>query len=147
MNSPENPGLAALVDAARRVSDTCGMHWTADTDGARGKWCAFALADGRSDNNLYDTREQAARHQLAPELYLYLQLVDVPTVKEAARLLEINRQIYDNGYRTDPETVIVPGDGGNILIPLELEKWSQSGLKTPRWMRRLQQRQQRRNRP
>lgn len=140
MNADENPLLNQLVSAAQRISETVMMHWTADNEGCRGKWAAFALLDGRSDNNVYDTREDAARHQLAPELYFYLIMNDVPTVKEAARLLEINRQIYDAGYRTDPDTVIVPGDGGNVLIPLELEKWEQSGLKIPRWMRRQQRR-------
>jgi hypothetical protein len=48
-------------DAAKRISDTYNLHVTC---GARlGQVFAFGLADGQTDGQLYDSREDAANHQ------------------------------------------------------------------------------------
>lgn len=131
----DNPLRRRYSDAAHRIADTVGMHLTADFEGNWNKWAAFTLREGTSDNVVYPDAVTAARHQLAPEYCLYVCMVDAISPKEAETLLSVNRQIYDAGYRSDPETPVVPGDGGNILMPLEVEKWKQHGLILPPHLR------------
>lgn len=135
-NPPENP-LRRYSDAARRISDIVGMHLQADFEGAWNKWAAFSLHDGTSDNNVYPDAPTAARHQLTPEYCLYVQMVDHISPREAETLLNANRQAYNAGYRTDPDTPIVVGNGAgaNLLLPMELKTWNQSGLILPPHLR------------
>jgi len=144
MTRPQEPLRRKFSDAAHRIADIVGMHFAADRDATWMKWAAFALSDGRSDNNVYDTKEDAARHQVAPEYCLYIHMVDAITPQEAETLLNVNRQIYDAGYRSDPDNPVVFGDGGNILRPLELKQWETSGLTVPQHL--TPNRQTRRNR-
>src|ERR1700761_237741 len=67
-------------DAARRVSDTLNMHWSAalamaNWDGIIGRWVAFSLSDGTGGMQLYDSKRDAVRHQSDENLFFYLCLV------------------------------------------------------------------------
>lgn len=136
MTAPEEPLRRKFEDAAHRISDTIRLHWTVNKDDVWQKWAAFSMHDGRGDNNLYDTAQEASRHQLHPEYCLFIHIMDAITPQEAQTLLDVHRQIYAAGYRSDPENPIVFGDGGNILRPLELKSWKTSGLIIPTHLRR-----------
>jgi hypothetical protein len=63
-------------DAAKRISDTYSMHRLADPIGSVRHWFAVALADGTSDNTVYDTRLEALTHQHHNEYYyFFIQIV------------------------------------------------------------------------
>jgi hypothetical protein len=49
--------------AAKRVHDVYNLHKMAAGADSYGRWIACALADGSSDNVLYDDRGDAVRHQ------------------------------------------------------------------------------------
>lgn len=95
-----------ISDAAKRASETITMHAIA---GGRGKFVAIRLADGGSDNVLYDTRDDAIKHQLFEEYCCY---VFVPpcgmTVKEAEAYLQLNRDLYDAGWHMCDPALINP---------------------------------------
>ena len=91
-------------DEDKRCSDIVTMHAIA---GSVGKWVAIRLADGGSDNVVYDTRADAVRHQHHEQLCAY---VKVPPggmqPKEANVFLGYHRKLYDAGFRLpDPEFV------------------------------------------
>jgi hypothetical protein len=97
-------------DAARRCADRVN---TAAVAGCMRMWVAIQLADGRSDGNVYDTREAAIRHQLRPE---YCTFVQVPPGgmqdHEAQALLDYWRAVSDAGVRDDDPGLLLP------LMPL-----------------------------
>lgn len=63
MTADECPRHGQHEDAAKRISDQYALHRIALGDDALGKWFAVALADGRSNGDLYDSRGDAVRHQ------------------------------------------------------------------------------------
>jgi hypothetical protein len=94
-------------DAAKRVYDTYHLHRTADIYGAIGKWFAAALADGTTDNEIYDSKAEAIRFQGHNEnFYTFIQITQANmTVCSAEVMLTIARRLYDKGWRiTDPGT-------------------------------------------
>lgn len=97
---------ALPADIGRRVSDTVHLHILG---GSVGKWAAFRLRDGGSDGIPYDTRREAIEHQLHEQFCCYMQITpDGITPEDAYRFLELNRALYDAGYRlADPE---MPGE-------------------------------------
>ena len=99
-----------LQDAGQRIHDTVTLHILANPDrmAVVGKWCAFRLDDGRSDNTLYDTKDDAVRAQKGRSKdHCYLKITpDGITAHEAGRFLMINRHpLIDT---TAPEEVINP---------------------------------------
>jgi hypothetical protein len=62
-------------DPAKRLYDTYSLHRIADPIGNLGHWFAVAIADGTTDNVLYDSRIDAIRHQHHNEFYYaYIQI-------------------------------------------------------------------------
>ena len=104
-------------DAAKRAADMVNLHLFANPGGgAVRRWVAVALADGRSDQVLYDSKRDAVRHQHHNE-QLYAFICISPggmSVCEAESFLRWNRLAYDAGFRL-PD----PGHraGGRQLIP------------------------------
>lgn len=103
-------------DAAQRIADAVSLHLTAANDimDAVGKWCVFALADGRSPdgNTLYDSKDDALRHTSPREKdHCYLKITpDGITPKDAYHFLKVNRHpMIDT---TAPEHRINP-----VLMP------------------------------
>jgi hypothetical protein len=71
-------------------------------------WMAFKLEDGDSDGVLYDTRQDAIKHQLDEKLCAYFfmrtALGGVP-VRDCQLFLDIHRHTYDNGrYMAEPSS-------------------------------------------
>lgn len=91
-------------DDAKRCSDTVNMHAVA---GSWGKWAAIRLHDGGSDGNVYDSRDEAIRHQIHEQYCAYLVVPpDGMTPKAAHAYLGFVRQAHDAGWRlTDPQQI------------------------------------------
>lgn len=103
-------------DAAKRVSDTYRLHRLAEGNAAIGQWIAVRLADGHSDNVLYDSKSAAVRHQHHNEQWYAFVAIGAWDMSpcEAEEFLALNRMLYDNGIRmTDPDHA----SGGPELIP------------------------------
>lgn len=108
-------------DAARRASDAVNLHISAIGLDAAGKWVSVRLADGSSDDVLYDTKRDAVRHQPDEKLCAYVRVP--PSGMNPCRaesFLKMTRMAYDNGFRlADPDAK----DGGRELIaPLKREE-------------------------
>lgn len=91
-------------DAAKRCSDSINL---AAFMGDFGKWVAIRLSDGGSDGVVYDTRQDAIRHQFHEQFCCYVM---VPPggmqPAEAEDFMQFNRELYDAGFRmTDPEVI------------------------------------------
>lgn len=100
------PAAGGHSDAAKRVRDTYNLHRAAGLAGAGfglnstlNKIFAVALADGRSDGVLYDTRHDAIRHQHHNEKwYAYLRVERyVMSTCQAEGMLKWHREAYDKG--------------------------------------------------
>jgi len=94
------------TDAAKRLADTYNLHRvTLDLD-AVGKWFAGSLAEGRSDNVLYDSKLDCVKHQRHNESYYAFIRIGVSSMDacEAEVMLRTNRTLYENGMRmADPD--------------------------------------------
>lgn len=98
-NLAGDPGpLGAYSDAARRVSEAITLHMLADGDGNFGKWCAFRLSDGTSDDVVYDDPVTAADHQLHYKQCAYIQIHRGGLSPRGAQvMLTYYRAVYDAG--------------------------------------------------
>lgn len=93
-------------DAAKRTSDTYNLHRLAEGMASIGRWFAAALADGRSDHTLYDSKRDAVRHQRHNEQWYTFIKIGPSGMNpcEAEVMLKTARRLYDNGMRlTDPD--------------------------------------------
>jgi hypothetical protein len=105
------------TDEAKRISDTVTLHWVAGGwDMCVGKWMAFKLSDGRSDNQLYPTKQAAVMYQKGIyQHYFYIRLVPGGmNVCEAESLLTLHRRARERDIAT-PD--IDAQNGGRDLIP------------------------------
>lgn len=92
--------IGSSDDFAKRACDIMNMHVLGKGDAAWGKWVAFRLSDGGSDNVLYDTRDQAINHQLHPTQCCYLVIPPTGfTLKEIREFLTLSRDMYTKGAR------------------------------------------------
>jgi len=93
-------------DAAKRMADTYNLHKIGAGYAAIGKWIAVTLAEGTSDDVLYDNKRDAVRHQKHNEqYYAYIKIVP-PSMKycDAEVMLNTHRRMYDAGMRmADPD--------------------------------------------
>lgn len=107
--------IRPVTDAGRRLAEA---HERARAAGGVGRFIAARLSDGRTDGAIYDTRDDAIRHQLDETqcAYIVVQPAAMPD-EEATGLLDVNRRIYAAGMRTtDPDTV----NGATIAATLGL---------------------------
>lgn len=83
-------------DAAKRIADTFALHRLADPIGNIGHWFACAIADGTTDNVLYDSKLDAIKHQRHNETYYaYVQIVPAQMgICEAELFLSGVRKTY-----------------------------------------------------
>jgi hypothetical protein len=102
--------LYALKEAGKRMADVLNLALIAHGPSITGKWMAFALADGRSDNTVYDTRPDAIRHQFHETLAHYEQMRPKGwSADECALTLQYARAAYDAGWRPsaiDPAPIL-----------------------------------------
>lgn len=102
------PGGRPYSDAAARMADTMNLHAIARSRG----WAVFALADGRSDNVPYETRDDAVRSVLWDrDRYLFLQILSggVNDPAEMQGCLDYARMLQQLGARLpDPRDFHAP---------------------------------------
>lgn len=108
-------------DAARRMCDIIALHQrvlTRDEIIAK-RFIAISLADGSSDGNVYDTRDEAVNHQrvsVDPNLVQYLQIpIEGWNVYVCDTMLWYARKAYDAGVRV--------AHGGHLIIPQGVENF------------------------
>lgn len=94
-------------DAARRATDIINTHIAALGASCYGRWVALRLSDGSSDGVVYDTKQAAIDHQLHETQCMYISIpLGGAREHEIQRFLDMNRQLYDRGYRlVDPATM------------------------------------------
>ena len=109
------PQCIQIDDAAKRMAGIINSLvvfvplWELKT-----KWIAIKLQDGSYDGTLYDTREDAIRHQLDERFCAYVcmgGMLSGAKVLDCAIYLEVHRQAYDSGMRLhEPEApqIIMP---------------------------------------
>jgi hypothetical protein len=87
--------------AAKKIADTFNLHRMADPYGNVGYWFAASLADGQTDMVLYESKQDAVRHQHHNEnFYTFIQIVPTTmTPCEAEVMLKVARMIYAKGGR------------------------------------------------
>jgi hypothetical protein len=92
--------LYALKEAGKRMADTLNLAIVAYNRAATGRWMAFRLADGTSDQVVYDSRDDAIAHQLHESLCWYEQLRPAGySADECALTLAYARAMYAAGWR------------------------------------------------
>ena len=79
-----------------------------DTRVKQSPYVAIRLSDGGTDHRLYDTKQDAIKHQLHETLCAYFSFRNAPagfaSYKDAAIYLAWNRATYDAGMRmVDPD--------------------------------------------
>jgi hypothetical protein len=109
-----NPGFPQeLIDAANRMRDAVNLHVVAGALGVRERhlqWVAINLDDGRSDGEVYETREDAVRHTHNKHKGWFYVKVGVESMgeREALITLQMARQAYKKGVVFAEEAPIVP---------------------------------------
>lgn len=115
---------ANLLDAARRLADNVNMHVAARiTSGSdKPQFIAIKLDDGSSPDNhtLYDERKDVfrGRNRFRRNVMAVKVGVDTMPVREAAIVLQMNRQAYKHGVifsEEAPVTLQLPELNGLIL--------------------------------
>lgn len=102
------PDCIGVSDAAKRMAGIInGLVTFTDPWDLRTKWIAVRLSDGGYDGNLYDSREEAIRHQLDERFCAYVAMqtmISGAKPLDCAIYLEFHRQAYDAGMRLhEPE--------------------------------------------
>lgn len=105
---------AQYSDRARHCADSVNLHLQAIGFECVGKWVAVKLADGKSDGNLYDTREDAKRLQPNEKFCAYINIPpDGMTPPQAEKFLTYVEKLYAAGFEPMQNVDKVP------IIPLE----------------------------
>ncbi len=126
--NPLIPAHAELRSAAQRMSDAVNIAVTLGPDSAPGRYMAFRLDDGSTDEVVYDTRNDAIRHTMnKPGAYCYVCLTpDGMSVRVCERFLTGHRAMHAAGRR-----IPHPEDGLEIELPQRIEEWKPTGLILP----------------
>lgn len=84
-----------ITDRGRRLSEAVEY---ARARGGAGRFIAARLSDGRTDGAIYDTRDDAVRHQLHATQCAYLVVPPAPMPPaEATAWLDLHERLYDKG--------------------------------------------------
>jgi hypothetical protein len=109
----EQPFPQELLDAAARMRDAVNLHVVAAALGVRDRnlcWVAIKLEDGRSDGNLYESRQDAVNHtQNLSRGWAYLKVgADSMGERESLIVLQTFRMAFARGVIFAEEEVVVP---------------------------------------
>lgn len=118
-NRPDERQDILITDAGRRMADA---HEVARVAGGHGRFIAVRLSDGWSNGDVYDTRDDAVRHQSGfAELYAYVKVQPGPMPPaEATRWIDFHKRAADAGMPlTGMLTPILPTGPGTdrLLLP------------------------------
>ncbi len=105
MTTPVDP----KEERAKRALEHLNLlHVTHGSD-CGGRWIAISLADGSCDMKLYDSKKEAVRFQLHETQCAYFNFQGIPLLKELRYYLDMNEELYDNGFAlADPDTYVNP---------------------------------------
>lgn len=124
MKPPRDKHFLTEYDSAKRMWDVLQLHYAVlTTDQLLAKpYIAVSMANGSSDNSVYDTRNDAIRHTMRAAFdanqYLYMPVpLDRPPVEACDTLLWCARRAYENGYR--PVTAHM---GAQLILPTRAEQ-------------------------
>lgn len=93
----ETVGGRPVTDDGRRLA---AAVLVARAVGGEGRWIAARLSDGSTDGTVYDTRDDAIRHQAHETQCAYLVVPPAPMPPvDATAYLELHRRMYAGGYR------------------------------------------------
>ena len=102
----------ADIDAAQRMADAVNLHCSVQRAELRDRpgYVAINLSDGRSpDGVLYDTRRDAARHNIHDLNVFFVRVGrDSMSPGEALIVLRFNRQARSRGVIFSEEEVVTP---------------------------------------
>ena len=124
-----------ISDEAKRAADAINSYCTfIDRDELKGKWIAIRLADGSHDGTLYDSKQDAVRHQSDEFLCAYVcfkNLQQGTTAKQMEVFLRFNRDAYDHGFRLpDPDSQF--GGRDVLMTTAQMDYWNNL-LKSEFW--------------
>lgn len=96
---------AQYSDRARRMSGIVTLAMLANGREIAGRWMAFRLSDGGSDEKIYDKKADAVRFQLHEQQCAYVCLTpDGMSPRSADNFLRFNEGLYKVGWRLqDPD--------------------------------------------
>jgi hypothetical protein len=104
-----------------------GLHYLALSieEISQKRFLAFVLADGSSDNTVYDTRQDAIDHQHGDQNQYAYFLIPLarPGVPDCDVLLWYARKCYDRGYRPAGAHA-----GAGLILPASVERAGQNFL-------------------
>lgn len=130
MEPPRNHQWRTSEMAARRFHDALRLHYTVLSleEIAAGRFMAIQLADGWSNNSIYDTHAQAVSSVKVDDAnrYLYFRIPPPPGPPAAGCdvMLWYAQKRYDAGYR--PAGV---HEGTELIMPTRVEDLSPEFLK------------------
>lgn len=97
------------AERAKRAHDHISLLHTIHGDDVHGRWIAIFLSNGSCDNQLYGSKAEAARFQLHETQCAYFCFTGLPLLKEMEFFLNINEELYDQGFElADPNTYVNP---------------------------------------
>jgi len=107
----------ALLDKGKRASDIVNTYISGmPFDEIKTKYIAIRLSDGGSDGVLYDTKQDAVKHQVHEMQCAYVCLNNLragSTPRDMAIFIKFNRDAYYKGFRlADPDAK----DGGPDVV-------------------------------
>lgn len=105
-------------ESAKRFMHALNLHRTvlSNDEIIAKRWMAVRLIDGSSDGQVYDTWQDAAKHQLSPERCQYFKIpLERLSVNACDSLLWYWRKVYDAGWRPDVDTPLL------LMTPNQIE--------------------------
>lgn len=99
-----------VIDAGKRASDAINLHLLfGNRSDLMTKWMAITLADGSCDNELYDSYQDAVKHQVHETKCWYVCFRGLSpggfSPKDCAIMIMFYRKAYDKGLRfIDPDS-------------------------------------------
>lgn len=105
-----------ITDPGRRLSEAVSA---ARQQGGAGRWIAVTLAEGKWNQEIYDSREDAVRHNdEARHALLMVPPMPMPPA-EATAWIDLQRRVWESGFRfTNPgEAMPIPDLGPTATAP------------------------------
>lgn len=101
--------MTTKEDRAKRAYDHLRLMHTLHGDDCGGRWVAISLSDGSCDMHLYESKAEAIRYQLHETQCAYLCFQGIPLLNELRYYLDMNEELYNNGFSLDdPATYVNP---------------------------------------
>jgi len=116
-----------------------------DAEELRHKWIAIKLADGSHDGTLYDSKQDAVKHQLDEFICAYVSFRNIHqrvSEKDMEIFMRFNRDAYDHGFRLPdpdaqsggPSVLITTGQSDYYNNQMRNEFWAANEHLWQRWL-------------